>query len=180
MYVRMYILYIWALYLTTSIHSAAFLLQEDGIETNNWYIHNLGVLTRGSSSLLNTDQIPATFWITNPRNIFIDNAAVASCAYGFWYDLDDHPSGPSFTTNVCPNKEPFGTFENNVAHTCSEFGLRIWETYVPYVSLYGAPFGTPKLSQSAFCYQREQKLQHRIIWLCMGCTLCSFSNHSMH
>lgn len=118
---------------------SVFPLQEDGIETNNSYIHNLGVLTRGSSSLLNTDQIPATFWITNPQNIFIDNAAVASRAYGFWYDLDDHPSGPSFTWNVCPNKEPFGTFENNVAHTCSEFGLRIWETYVPYVSSCGTP-----------------------------------------
>ena len=118
---------------------SVFPLQEDGIETSNSYIHNLGVLTRGSSSLLNTDQIPATFWITNPQNIFIDNAAVASRAYGFWYDLDDHPSGPSFTWNVCPNKEPFGTFENNVAHTCSEFGLRIWETYVPYVSSCGTP-----------------------------------------
>lgn len=58
--------------------------QEDGIETNNRYINNLGVLTRGSSSLLNTDQIPATFWITNPQNTFIGNAAAASRAYGFW------------------------------------------------------------------------------------------------
>ena len=58
--------------------------QEDGVETNNRYIGNLGVLTRGSSSLLNTDQIPATFWITNPQNTFIGNAAAASRAYGFW------------------------------------------------------------------------------------------------
>ena len=58
--------------------------QEDGIETENRYLYNLGVLTRGSSSLLNTDQIPATFWITNPQNTFIGNAAAASRAYGFW------------------------------------------------------------------------------------------------
>lgn len=58
--------------------------QEDGVETHNRYLYNLGVLTRGSSSLLNTDQIPATFWITNPHNTFIGNAAAASRAYGFW------------------------------------------------------------------------------------------------
>ena len=59
-------------------------IQEDGIETNNRYIRNLGVYIRASSSLLNTDQIPAVFWITNPQNVFIGNAAVASRAYGFW------------------------------------------------------------------------------------------------
>ena len=59
-------------------------LQEDGIETNNRYIRNFGVYIRASSSLLNTDQIPAVFWITNPQNVFIGNAAVASRAYGFW------------------------------------------------------------------------------------------------
>lgn len=104
---------------------------EDGIETGNRYIGNLGLLTRGSSSLLNTDQIPATFWITNPNNTFIGNAAAGSRAYGFWYDLDPHPSGPSFTRTVCPNQVPFGEFRDNVAHTNAEFGFRIWETYIP-------------------------------------------------
>ena len=112
--------------------SYVFSLQEDGIETNNHYIRNLGILTRGSSSLLNTDQLPATFWITHPGNTFIGNAAVASRAYGFWYDLDRFPSGASYTTRVCPNKEPFGQFIDNTAHTCNEFGLRIWESYTPY------------------------------------------------
>lgn len=51
------------------------------------------------------------------------------------YDLDDRPSGASLGTgSVCPNKMPFGTFRNNVAHSCAEFGLRIWETYTPFVS----------------------------------------------
>ena len=79
-----------------------------------WY--RWSFLTRASSSHLNADQIPATFWITNPQNVFRDNAAAASRAYGFWYDLDNFPSGASFTTSVCPNKMPFGVFENNVAH----------------------------------------------------------------
>ena len=50
------------------------------------------------------------------------------------YDLDDNPSGASFTRLVCPNKLPLGTFTDNVAHTCNEFGFRIWETYTPFVS----------------------------------------------
>ena len=71
--------------LPSSLHTYTFYdTQEDGIETYNRYLRNLGVLTRGSSSLLNTDQIPATFWITNPLNTFIGNAAAASRAYGFW------------------------------------------------------------------------------------------------
>jgi cell migration-inducing and hyaluronan-binding protein len=61
-----------------------FFFQEDGVETGNRYLYNLGVLTRGSSSLLNTDQLPATFWITHPQNTFIGNVAAASRAYGFW------------------------------------------------------------------------------------------------
>ena len=49
------------------------------------------------------------------------------------YDLDNSPSGPSYTSSVCPNKEIFGQFSNNVAHSCNEFGLRIWEKYTPFV-----------------------------------------------
>ena len=105
---------------------------EDGIEFGNKFLNNLGILVRGSSSLLNTDQLPAVFWITNPNNTFENNAAVGSRAYGFWYDLDPRPSGPSAIFNVCPNKNPFGGFKNNVAHSNAEFGLRIWETYDPH------------------------------------------------
>ena len=54
------------------------------------------------------------------------------------YDLDDLPSGASRTGSVCPNKTPFGEFRDNVAHTCNEFGLRVWETYIPYVDGCGA------------------------------------------
>ena len=53
----------------------------------------------------------------------------------FRYDLDNFPSGPSLTHTVCPNKMPFGVFRNNVAHSCGEFGLRIWEKYIPFVSV---------------------------------------------
>lgn len=41
---------------------------EDGIETGNTIQYNLGVYVTSSSSLLNVDVTPGTFWITNPNN----------------------------------------------------------------------------------------------------------------
>jgi hypothetical protein len=58
---------------------------EDAIETKNIIEYNLGILTKRSSALLNTDITPATFWITNPDNIVRHNAAAGSDNYGFWY-----------------------------------------------------------------------------------------------
>jgi hypothetical protein len=40
---------------------------EDGIEQNNTVQYNLAVYTRPSNYHLNTDQTPASFWITNPQ-----------------------------------------------------------------------------------------------------------------
>jgi len=60
---------------------------EDAIETKNVIKNNLVVSTYRSWSLLNTDQTPASFWITRPDNIFIGNHAAGSDRYGFWFDL---------------------------------------------------------------------------------------------
>ena len=60
---------------------------EDAIETKNVLLNNLAILAKPSFSLLNTDTTPASFWITNPDNIFIGNHAVGSASYGFWFDL---------------------------------------------------------------------------------------------
>ena len=60
---------------------------EDAAETKNLIENNLIIDTRRSDSLLNTDQSPASFWITHPDNIFRNNHAAGSDRYGFWYDL---------------------------------------------------------------------------------------------
>lgn len=36
---------------------------------------NLGMLTRATPALLNTDTTPATFWITHPNNTIVNNRA---------------------------------------------------------------------------------------------------------
>ena len=71
--------------------------------------------TKRSWSLLNTDQTPACFWITNPDNNFLENHAAGSDRYGYWYDLQKHAIGPHANTNVCPENERVGEFKDNHA-----------------------------------------------------------------
>jgi hypothetical protein len=99
---------------------------EDAIETNNYYYQNLAVYIRASYSLLNSDTTPAGFWITHPDNYFIGNHAVGSERYGFWYDPKVNPTGPSFTTTICPQYDQIGGFINNTAHSNYKYGLRVF------------------------------------------------------
>lgn len=54
-----------------------FFLQE-GSEINNRFYDNLAVATAASYSLLNTDQTPASFWVTHPNNYFRGNHAAGA------------------------------------------------------------------------------------------------------
>ena len=100
---------------------------EDAIETRNILKHNLAVRSGPSNSLLNTDTTPASFWITNPNNQFIDNHAAGSMRYGFWFDLQKHSTGPSESEHICPVGEKLGKFDGNVAHSNGRYGLRIFD-----------------------------------------------------
>eukprot|EP00163_Fabomonas_tropica_P018886 TRINITY_DN3328_c0_g1_i3.p1 TRINITY_DN3328_c0_g1~~TRINITY_DN3328_c0_g1_i3.p1 ORF type:complete len:3589 (-),score=1271.65 TRINITY_DN3328_c0_g1_i3:183-10949(-) len=105
---------------------------EDGIETENHFNHNLALLTRPHFSLLNTDVVPASFWITHPNNIYTNNVAAGNLGgFGFWYRLIDHPDGPSATTTVCPNRAKLGGFTGNRGHSNFRYGLRIFPEYKP-------------------------------------------------
>ncbi len=103
---------------------------EDGVETGNRFIHNLGMLTKchpdgkpcvptnlgpfgaeggknfdlagqnAKNILIPSDNTAATFWITNPDNTYIDNVAAGSEATGFWISLPVHPTGPFAGTAV--------------------------------------------------------------------------------
>jgi hypothetical protein len=104
---------------------------EDAAETKNFLENNLAILTKKSWSLLNSDQSPASFWITNPDNIFRGNHAAGSDNYGFWFDTKPNPTGPSFDPNICPENNPLGEFSNNVAHSNGRYGLRIFHKLKP-------------------------------------------------
>ena len=104
---------------------------EDGIEIQNRIEGNLGLCTHPSYSLLNTDQAPATFWVTNPNNFFRNNHAAGGSNYGFWFSMEPNPTGPSATTLACPQSMQLGAFENNTSHTYGKYGLRIFIRFMP-------------------------------------------------
>lgn len=81
---------------------------EDAVERKNYMYKNLIMKAKRSWSLLNTDQTPACFWITNPDNDFIENHCGGSDRYAYWYDLQKNAIGAHANTNVCPENERVG------------------------------------------------------------------------
>ena len=101
---------------------------EDGGETGNVFRGNLGFRTREpkKNPLLPSDEDPATFWITNPDNTFVNNHAAGSDQFGFWYALPEHPTGLSNgEKSVWPRRTPLKLFRGNVAHSNGDTGLNV-------------------------------------------------------
>src|SRR5688572_13768348 len=120
---------------------------EDGIEHGNEYIRNLAIQTKCHTSkpcvptnlaasgeprmgtngqqskdvLLPSDNTVASFWITNPDNVYRDNVAAGSDSNGFWVSLPEHPNGKFEGTEISaktwPRRTPFREFKGNVAHS---------------------------------------------------------------
>lgn len=93
---------------------------EDGVERNVKLLRNLGLSTlrpAAGKRILDTDNVPATFWIQNPDNIVRGNAAAGSDGNGFWYDIPEYPTGLSATRSSSPRAAPMGVFSDNVAHS---------------------------------------------------------------
>jgi hypothetical protein len=95
---------------------------EDGIETGNKFILNLGALTNRVDVLIpnnakETDNMPATFWATNPTNSWEGNVAAGSISTGYWFELQKRGSRASLFPNLNPTTDPMTLFKNNVAHS---------------------------------------------------------------
>jgi len=79
---------------------------------------------RGQQSkdvLLPSDNTVASFWITNPDNVYRDNVAAGSDENGFWMSLPEHPNGQFEGTEISkatwPRRTKFREFKGNVAHS---------------------------------------------------------------
>jgi hypothetical protein len=98
---------------------------EDGIETGNQFIRNIGAQTGIPQTLIpnlgpngvETDNEPSTFWITNPSNTWIGNVAAGSERAGFWMELKVRgPRAAQFGPGD-PKRGILTLFKDNVAHS---------------------------------------------------------------
>ncbi|KAM9328953.1 cell surface hyaluronidase CEMIP2 [Gastrophryne carolinensis] len=124
---------------------------EDGIEQRNTLFHNLGLVTK-PGTLLPTDRnstmctairdkvygnytpnpatdcmAASTFWIANPNNNLISNAAAGSQDAGIWYIFHKSSTGDSHGLYPDTKSEltPLGIFYNNRVHSNFKAGLFI-------------------------------------------------------
>lgn len=90
---------------------------EDGVEQHNVLSNNLvmGVRTvPGGKAIRKSDAIPSEFWISNPVNDLIGNAAAGGDGAGIWYDFNNDSDN---TNKDQAGGLAFGRNENNTAHS---------------------------------------------------------------
>jgi hypothetical protein len=72
-------------------------------------------------TLLPSDNTVASYWITNPDNVYRDNVAAGSDENGFWLSLPEHPNGQFLGTEISkatwPRRTKLREFKNNTAHS---------------------------------------------------------------
>jgi hypothetical protein len=112
-------------------------LTEDGIETGNQFIRNLGAQTGIPERIIpnqgpngnETDGEPATFWITNPTNSFVGNVAAGSQDSGFWFEPKLRGTRAYLFPGYNPQYEPLTLFKDNVAHSNPAKNVRSMVTW---------------------------------------------------
>eukprot|EP00850_Spirogloea_muscicola_P021960 SM000269S09915 [mRNA] locus=s269:76387:85016:- [translate_table: standard] len=115
-------------------------ITEEGGETGNAFLRNLGLATRAVATLIpnesppgpstETDDRPATFWMSNPNNVLVGNFAGGGDDTGFWFELREAVRGISAdlpgNNAVVPFNVPLGIFTDNVAHSYGTAGFRTY------------------------------------------------------
>lgn len=119
---------------------------EDGGEKNNTIHHNLGLVTRKSTTIP-SDRMPATFWITSPLNEVTDNHAGGSEGMGIWLIFAPNVTGPSAYESFFQPMEAFRTVirtpKNNVVHSNEDTGF-MFGHYLDADQDFQGPGGTDK------------------------------------
>ena len=96
---------------------------EDGNEKYNNFYYNLGIGAKPTGGQLAHDIFTSVFWVANPQNDFVGNAAAGSSHMGFWVSPPKHPRRGSFTEFECPSQLPLGLVRDNTAHSNGRHGF---------------------------------------------------------
>ena len=108
-------------------------LLEDHSERYNILRNNLVAVTKKVITKIRdeeSDDFPASYWITNPENTFIGNVAAGSEHSGFWFEMSVGVRGPSALLSEFhgynPRERPLKVFQDNVAHSNNEHGFKTY------------------------------------------------------
>nr|XP_009942694.1 PREDICTED: fibrocystin [Opisthocomus hoazin] len=97
------------------------ILLGEGLEEGNRVSNNIMIGLSGTEGLSNLETLsPAGIYIRAPAN-HIKGNIVCAAGYGYFFHLC--PEGPS--------KMPLLSFSENVAHSCTRYGLLVYPEYLP-------------------------------------------------
>ncbi len=164
---------------------------EDGSEHLNIFDGNLGLSSRAplegehiqEHDLAQRDDrrklSPATFWITNNDNTYINNVAAGSEGIGFWYIVPYRDFAGRF-----PNKDltiqPIRKFENNVAHSCSSIGVAFNGYFFPDTIAGGTILEVVHDNTRTFNNPPNPTLKNNLAYKCSGNGLWTLTESAMH
>ncbi|MFD2563900.1 G8 domain-containing protein [Aquimarina rubra] len=148
---------------------------EDGAERFNTIKNNVVFVTRrpkpgeeltpsDNSDNAPQNRTPASYWITNPNNYFENNVAAGTEGTGFWFAFPEAPLFASgdlpYYQGLNPSKEPLGSFEGFVAHTCMN-GWDVFDRLNPDHSIkknFGWDVGAPQNISKGMFYGNDQAI----------------------
>ncbi|KAM6272624.1 fibrocystin isoform 3-T4 [Spheniscus humboldti] len=97
------------------------LLLGEGLEEGNRVSNNIVIGLSGTDGLSNIETLsPAGIYVRGPAN-HIEGNTVCAAGYGYFFHLS--PEGPS--------KMPLLSFSENIAHSCTRYGLLVYPEYLP-------------------------------------------------
>jgi hypothetical protein len=103
---------------------------QDGTETGNRFVRNLGVKTRKVKTVMpgdESDSYPSTFFSASASNTWEENVGAGSEADGFSIELQHSVNGLNAINPTLINSAalPLMLFKNNVAHSNQRVSINI-------------------------------------------------------
>ena len=146
-------------------------ITEDGMETANKFIRNLGAQTGVPKNIIpnlgangdESDGEPSTFWAVGPNQYWEGNVAAGSASSGFWLEPTLRGERKSeFEKLIVPKNAPMLSFKDNVVHSCGYLGgLGAVRMYQP-----GYFPSTKTIMDGLKVYRNDAKVRETLYCVC--------------